>query len=94
MFDTSEKVILAIKDFCEDNDYEYRTDYSGRGMYGKLCLGIVSSASPLYIIMKLTEHLKYVGVSCVEYYLGVPKMDNMGLSTIIYFPKLDTSNSV
>ena len=32
-----------VMDFCEAYGYEYRNDYSGRGMYGATCVGFTCS---------------------------------------------------
>lgn len=34
-------------DACEEEDIEYRTDYSGRYMFGNLCVAVVGSAVDL-----------------------------------------------
>lgn len=76
----------ALIDFCEGNELEYRTDYSGRCMYGRTCFAIVCD-SPLATVMQLVEYLKDAGFADVYYELGEPRMDNMGLSQVVYFPK-------
>lgn len=52
-----------IKDVCEDlyshsdePDVRFRNDYSGRGMYGKTCVGIVGHESDcLHVIGKIIK---------------------------------------
>lgn len=36
-----------FRDVCDDYDISSRTDYSGRGMYGRNCVGIVGDAGDL-----------------------------------------------
>lgn len=78
----------VLIDFCESNEFEYRTDYSGRGMYGKQCFGIICDY-PLDIIVILVDVIR----DCEEFenafeISGSPKIDSMGLSQILYFPKV------
>lgn len=75
-------------DFCESNELEYRTDYAGRFMYGKKCFGIVCD-SPLSTAIQLADAIR----DCEDFNsaydeLGTPRMDNLGLSYILYFPSV------
>lgn len=82
-----------IKEFCEDQDLDYREDYSGRGMYGRSCIGIVCD-NPLSTLLALFAYIidsdDSIGGSEVQYALGKPEEDGMGMSSILYFPKLRT----
>lgn len=80
--------IDVIKNFCEDYGYSFRDDYSGRGMFGKQCIGIVCDVSPVYLISCLSDTLRDEGFESCTDILGTPCTDSMGLSTIVYFPKL------
>jgi hypothetical protein len=82
-----------VVDLIQD-DFEMRTDYSGRGMYGKNCIGFTTD-NPTLFLMGLTAALIELGNSGED----VPSwinlrvcQDSMGLSTIVYFPNwgLDT----
>jgi len=53
-----------------------RTSYSGRGMYGKTCVGIVCDNA--------SECLEVAGAHGIRG--GV--VDSMGLSVIVYWPKI------
>lgn len=33
-----------LQEQCDERGFELRTDYSGRGMYGKTCVGIVAGS--------------------------------------------------
>ncbi|PHM72250.1 hypothetical protein [Xenorhabdus sp. KJ12.1] len=62
----------------------YIRSYSGRGMYGRYCLGLKIPAGkdivPIIIKMGTTFNL-----------LGDQMTDNMGLGTIIYWPEVEYS---
>jgi len=68
--------IDIIEDIAWNLNAEIRSDYSGRGMYGKTCYGIV-----------LEDDLvnDAIGMAAVK---GLPgaKTDSMGLKTILYWP--------
>lgn len=85
-----------IKDAIESMDYEVRS-YSGRGMYGKQCLGVETSLPATQFLLGL------VGTFCenannvdnvddvadfVETLIHV-STDNMGRDTIVYWPSID-----
>ena len=40
MSNIENNLVRVIKDFCEQADHSFYPDYSGRGMYGKKCVGI------------------------------------------------------
>lgn len=82
-----ESIIKTVEDFCEQYDYEFRDDYSGRFMYGALCIGIVCDY-PLEVLVGLCQYLSDDGVEDFHEYLSGAKQDSMGLSSILYFPGL------
>ena len=41
-----------IREFCEDQELDYREDYSGRGMFESRCVGIVCD-NPLSTLLEL-----------------------------------------
>ena len=91
MNSTSGRTLRDIEDQLEDWDqnFETRRDYSGRGMYGKECIGFVTD-QPMMLAMALTAILIDLRSQDIE---GVPewsdltvRTDNMGMSSIIYFP--------
>jgi hypothetical protein len=62
-------------------DGEIVTDYSGRGMFGDECVGI--------ILKDEGDMFRFAGLidnDLVEL-LGSPKWDNMGLREIAYWPR-------
>ena len=80
-----------IREFCEDQELDYREDYSGRGMFGSRCVGIVCD-NPLSTLLELFAFIvdSDDGISGdeVQYTLGKPEEDSMGMRNILYFPKL------
>ena len=55
------------------------TDYSGRGMMGARCIGCcIDDLADLFL----------VGRALAEHDIGKPKIDNMGLGYIIYWPRI------
>lgn len=69
-------------------DYDaIRTDYSGRGMYGKECFGIVVDT-----IGEAFAFAHALGVNDEEgkvgNWIGDAQQDSMGLSTIVYWPSV------
>ena len=78
-----------IERFCNERDEcSFRSDYSGRFMYGRTCVGIVIDDRVYEIIVALCDFLHEYGVECVSDTLGSISSDNMGLSTIVYFTQL------
>ena len=67
------------------NDYEIRA-YSGRGMFGRTCLGIVvNRISKLFHLGAEVGDLAFdVATICV---------DSMGCDSIVYFPEIDLNQS-
>ena len=85
-------LVESIRLFCDDNAekcsmYE---NYSGRFMFGRKCVGIVvrQGYSYMEMIIKLTMFLNDCGIESVETELEDVKFDELGLDTIVYFPKI------
>lgn len=77
-----------IKIFCEVSpEYQIHPDYSGRGMFGRTCIGI-SCDNPFELLADLTEYLIAFSVDGVKAKLGKICMDDMGLGSIVYFSEL------
>lgn len=80
-----------VKDACESMGYQARS-YSGRGMYGRACLGIevprgISTSS---LAFKLAIELKAIGAEdAIDFLMNRDwNQDSMGLGSIIYIPSL------
>lgn len=67
------KAINKVSEECEGTIYK---DYSGRGMFGEICVGIVGS--DLQGLVNCAKRKK----------LPKPCWDNMGLDYIIYWPSI------
>ena len=83
-----------IKDFCDDyngdGDISFYGNYSGRYMYGRLCPGIVCD-NPVDTVMDLMAYFADVydgDIWELRNDLGAPRTDNMGLQSIVYFPRV------
>lgn len=88
-----ENIKELIKNFCNEEDYDYRDDYSGRGMYGTKCIGIICY-DPLSTLAELFAYIidsddEICGADILDA-LGEPETDNMGMKMILYFPGLET----
>lgn len=71
----------AIKQLAQDDeDIRYR-EYSGRGMYGKECVG-VRTDYPNATLADIVEETGYADL------IRSHRVDSMGLSYILYFPGL------
>lgn len=75
---------------CDRAGIEYR-DYSGRGMCGDRCFAIVSD-NPVDTILELvSEAVSYLepdeALEVIES-LRASRQDSMGLSSVIYWPRL------
>lgn len=86
-----------FKEAIEDEGYSVRS-YSGRGMYGKNCLGfnISRGQSPIQataeIIGNLADVCQYdddLELSDFIEFFGDVKEDSMGLGMIVYFPDIE-----
>lgn len=85
------RIADCIKEFVECNEqYELYENYSGRGMFGRTCLGVIVRKGDSYMefLMKLTRYLCQQGVEDVDLSLDGVSIDSLGLDTIIYFPQI------
>ena len=73
-------------------DYEVRKDYSGRGMRGAKCLGLVvdSPADAYAILAGAAAEAEYDDeTDLADEWLALfrkSRLDSMGLQSIVYFP--------
>lgn len=80
---------MTFQEFIYDlwGSFKVRS-YSGRGMYGRLCVAIVSD-TPLDDLQRIAFRLgELYGQG--EYAPAMPShvcMDGMGLSTVVYWPE-------
>ena len=73
--------------FCQEHEYEFRPAYSGRGMYGATCPGIVADKNGFDLTLELAEYAleQEAELYDVTFQLRGSRTDNMGLSSITYF---------
>ena len=80
------KIAEAIINFANENNLDCMKDYSGRGMYGKKCIGIICDYKDiLKVLGDIIVHLKDEELISSSEDLGPIKVDNMGLQEILYF---------
>jgi hypothetical protein len=82
--DQLDNVMYKTEDF--DPDVEFHPHYSGRGMFGKQCIGVTadSPATPAAFLYFLAEELGHDYLELLQG-LGFGARDSMGLSTIYYW---------
>lgn len=90
-------VIDAIEEFCDENGYDFRDDYSGRGMFGEKCIGIVVDPAAHSVVANsvaeisavLNDYLEDLGFDReARKFLRKSCTDSMGLDVIVYYPSL------
>ena len=76
---------LSTALYAIDSEAELVTDYSGRGMYGAECIGIIAKDTDR-ILLALSRRLPDDLADKLEN--ARADHDSMGLSEIVYFPSL------
>lgn len=66
----------ALRELAEDSGGRFYPDYSGRFMFGKTCVGIVTSDP-----QRVEEEAVMMGIRGA-------RRDDMGLKTIVYWPNI------
>lgn len=88
-----------VSGYIEDNDENIRESYSGRGMYGSDCLGVVvsnnSDVTKVHLIMALVMEMdeeepsdpKFSAEDVLDVLDSAPAFttDNMGYDIIVYW---------
>jgi hypothetical protein len=91
---------LALINTEEEFNYSLRTDYSGRGMFGDTCIGIVCGNTSILLVhltMWLTNahrdnvNNEYGIESLIDAVSGC-KTDSVGYDNILYFPQIKWDN--
>ena len=85
------KITEGIRQFVSDNtQYSLYEGYSGRGMFGKKCLGVVvrSGDSFMAFLIALTKYLDEQGIEDMDCELESASYDDLGKDTIVYFPRI------
>lgn len=101
---SEEQLHGAAEIACEERgtEIEIRTDYSGRGMFGKTCYGFVADEFTLQVLeLQLAISASLLGSEddvlvdrndLTEMFVEFGNMrcrDSMGLQTIYYYPRLE-----
>ena len=81
-----------LVELCGDEDVDVRTDYSGRYMYGKSCIGVVGNAGDLLrfaliIVPQLADDDGEVPFSYDEEWFRISQ-DSMAMDLIFYWPSI------
>lgn len=81
---------------------DVRTDYSGRGMFGKECLAVVTDESAWTLrgeIQEILDGLDPTDATNDDLQDGLealldrePRQDSMGLSTVYYWPNVQVED--
>lgn len=88
---------MTLQQIIEDLGYETRS-YSGRGMYGKSCLGVSLDAEekPFKILADVFEYLlddmggiQETEKKAITKAFRQAQTDSLGLGTILYFPRVE-----
>lgn len=85
------KIADGIRNFVAENpQYKLYENYSGRGMFGRKCLGVVvrSEDSFMDFLIELTKYLDEQGVEDSDLVLEGVSYDELGMDTVIYFPNI------
>ena len=85
------KIAEGIRNYVAENtQYSLYEGYSGRGMFGKKCLGVVvrSGDSFMAFLIALTKYLDEQGIEDTALTLEGVSYDELGLDTVIYFPNI------
>jgi hypothetical protein len=89
-----------VRNFCLDEGYEFYPDYSGRGMYGRKCIGISHKDTTAEVITRLAAYLlESVNDDAIENAAAIlrslkdARQDNLGLGTITYWPNIEAEDA-
>lgn len=89
---------LVLRAFEDDESVTVRT-YSGRYMYGAVCLGLVSTLSAAEVMLRIALQVEAERdlatspnvptlVSMAKFFKGACE-DSMGMDRIVYFPRFE-----
>lgn len=80
-----------LEEIAQEVDGSTRTDYSGRGMYGSTCVGIVASdllqlGAAIARVVEDNDELR-------DELLSNSRTDSMGYDTIVYWTRVTCSDA-
>jgi len=76
---TNEDIEDELYQICMRINGEFRSDYSGRAMYGRECIAIVVDEN---------WQADKIEAECKSLHLPDPTWDSMGLGAVAYWPSL------
>lgn len=81
-----------LLDTFENLGFEVYPNYSGRGMYGKKCVGVIFSDSLALNVAMVTLELMSRGCNSreIERLFSSSATDSLGIREILYFPRIET----
>lgn len=96
---TKAKFMEAVSHAEENHDIEVRESYSGRGMYGKSCIGVIggdeglaefeSALALLTVMDDLDDEVNgHTALNALTDVQDMRRSDSMGLETVYYYPNL------
>lgn len=88
---TKEDIIEAVTEADLDPDGSIRWGYSGRGMYGQECFGLVGSESEFGRFM--VELTVLAGADEARQLVDCLCTDSMGRKIIFYFPGVEVASN-
>lgn len=77
LFEIQQMITIAEEMALDGYDCKFVDDYSGRGMYGKTCVGFIVDAMD-----EIKHRVRERGIKANAC------RDNMGLSYIVYYPSI------
>lgn len=81
-----EELEATLADLGFANEFSVYVEYSGRGMFGDKCFGVVHDKSGVEVGAALAQLLEH-DQDTLRMMLRDARQDSMGLSTITYFPR-------
>ena len=74
-----------LREMAENVEVTLHLDYSGRGMYGRECIGVSGTETQLW------HFALTLGLEMMEIFEDPPHRDNLGFDTIWYWPAITVS---
>lgn len=90
----------AIRLACENLEFKLDTEYSGRGMFGRICFGFSTNApgAELKFAVEMLQNIKDIEekddvMDILERMSECACSDSLGLDTIYYYTRLQWSDN-
>lgn len=79
-----------LRELIESAGYDVR-EYSGRGMYGRQCIGLVTDDPWLSVLADLVAHCE--DVDDAASIIRKCRRDDMGRGTVLYWPSAEIESA-